>query len=66
MTTPNVSVDYVDAETGAPVDRAQFYDPGLDENSWLAREQRAAGKWSGPHLSYGCGSPVVITERGRG
>lgn len=52
----NAVVDYVD-ETGAVVASVGFYDPALDEYSWLAREMKARGIWRGPHLAYGCGRP---------
>lgn len=53
----NASVEYVDAETGVVQHVDRFYDP-LDENSWLARELKARGKWKGPDLAYGCGRPL--------
>ena len=56
---PNAEVDYTDAETGAVLETVAFYDPGLDENSWYAREMKARGKWKGRHMAYGCGRPLL-------
>ena len=56
--TANAVVEYVNAETGRIIETIEFYDPGLDENSWLAREMKARRVWKGPHLAYGCGRPL--------
>ncbi len=56
---PNAEVSYVDADTGIVVETVAFYDPGLDEDSWYAKEMKARGKWRGPHLAYGCGRSLV-------
>lgn len=58
MPAPNAEVDYVDADTGWVIATEQFYDPGLDENSWLAKELKQRGRWNGPHLAYSCGRPL--------
>lgn len=58
MNKPNAEVDYVDAETGRIIETKQFYDPGLDENSWLAKELKKRGKWRGPELAFSCGRPL--------
>ena len=55
---PNAIVEYVDWRTHEILGTDDFYDPGLDENSWYAREQKARGVWRGPHLAYGCGRPL--------
>ena len=47
----NAEVDYVDARTGEVLATLPFYDPGLDEGSKLARDEKAAGRWRGPRLS---------------
>lgn len=54
---PNAIVEYVD-EHGRIVATDTFYDPGLDEASWYAREMKSRGGWRGPHLVYGCGRPI--------
>ena len=51
----NAEVDYVNARTGEVLATLPFYDPGLDEGSKLARDEKAAGRWRGPRLAYGCG-----------
>lgn len=51
----NAEVDYIDANTGALIVTLPFYDPGLDENSWLAIELKREGRWRGPHFAYSCG-----------
>jgi hypothetical protein len=56
--TPNAEIDYVDADTGELIETIQFYDPGLDENSWLAKEEKRNKNWNGPHLAYGYGRPI--------
>ena len=58
MRKPNAIVEYVDARTGEVLATEEFYDPGLDEKSWLAIEQKKLGLWRGPHLAYGCGRPM--------
>ncbi len=60
MPVPNAEVDYApyDAATGRLIDTLPFYDPGLDENSWLAKELKRRGRWKGPHLAYSCGRPL--------
>ncbi len=57
MSPANAIAEYVDASTGRVVAVEPYRDPGLDETSWYAREQKARGVWHGPHLSYGCGRP---------
>lgn len=54
----NAEVRYVD-EAGNVVAVERFYDPGLDERSWYADEQRRRGIWRGLHLAYGCGNPSI-------
>lgn len=56
--TPNAEVDYID-NAGSIVATDRFYDPGLDENSPLAKEQKVRGQWRGPHLAYGCGRKLL-------
>ena len=58
MPTQNAIVDYIDAESGRIVASIPFYDPGLDETSWYAKEQKRRGIWRGPHMAYGCGRPI--------
>ena len=58
MNRPNAIVEYVEEHTGRVVAVDEFYDPGLDETSWYAREQKSRGMWRGPHLAYGCGRPL--------
>ena len=55
----NAAVDYVD-ENKNVVATDKFYDPGLDENSWYAKEQKQRGIWRGPHLAYGCGRAIAV------
>ncbi len=55
MNEPNAIVEYIDEITREVVATDRFYDPGLDEGSWLARELKALGRWQGKHLFYGCG-----------
>jgi hypothetical protein len=57
MSEPNAIVEYIN-EHGEIVGVDRFYDPGLDEKSWYALEQKAAGKWRGQHLAYGCGRAI--------
>jgi hypothetical protein len=57
MPTPNAEVDYV-SEDGHVIETVAFYDPGIDENSWYAKEQKARRVWRGKHLAYGCGRPL--------
>lgn len=57
MVEPNCIVEYVD-DQGSVVFRDRFYDPGLDEAGWLAREMKRDGRWNGPHRAYGCGLPL--------
>lgn len=55
---PNVVVEYVDADNRRVLYRDEFYDPGLDENSWLALEMKRDGRWHGPYLAYNCGARI--------
>ncbi len=59
MIEPNAIVDYIDAVTGEVLHSEPFYDPGLDESSWLATELKSRGQWNGPRLSYSCGKPLL-------
>lgn len=52
---PNAIAEYVDEKTRAVLFTDKFYDPGLDEDSWMARDAKREGHWHGPHLTYGCG-----------
>jgi putative glycosyl hydrolase len=54
-TPPNAIVEYVD-ESGKVVATEPFRDPGLEPDSWLAREQ-GKKKWR-QHLAYGCGRAI--------
>jgi hypothetical protein len=56
---PNAEVEYVDSSR-AVVATDRFYDPGLDENSPLAKEQKERGQWRWPHLAYGCGRKLIL------
>lgn len=55
--TPNAIVEYID-EDGKVLWTREFYDPGLDINSWLTKELKERGVWKGLHLAYGCGRPL--------
>lgn len=57
VVTPNAIVEYID-ESGKIVALDEFYDPGLDETSWLSLEMKKRSVWKGPHLAYGCGRPL--------
>lgn len=57
MNEPNCIVEYVD-DQGAVIFVDRFYEPGLDEESWMALEMRRDRRWIGPHRAYGCGKPL--------
>lgn len=54
---PNCIVEYVD-DQGAVVFVDRFYDPGLDEESWMALEARRDRRPFAVHRAYGCGHPI--------
>lgn len=56
---PNAEVEYVN-QSGKVIAADQFRDPGLDENSWMAKEMKKRGVWRGPHFAYGCGRKLTI------
>jgi hypothetical protein len=58
--TPNAEVEYISAETGRLVAVLPFYDPGLDPNSAMVREEAKRRGREFPFLAYGCGG--VLTD----